>query len=269
MTRILAVLCIQLLALLPGPVPADPAGVTPTRIDEATVGVEERLGAKIPLALAFRDESGRPVRLAELVSGPTIILPVYYSCTNVCYNLQRGLAQILPKIRNKPVEEYRVISVSFDENDSPPLASKFKQVYVGLMPASFPQNGWRFLTGDAASIKGLTDAIGYSFQRRGRDFLHPAASVVIAGDGTIVRYLYGTRFLPKDLSLALIEARDGTSGATIRKMVEYCFTFDAGRKTYVFNLLRVSATLTILCAGGFLVFLITGGKKRKQPVSRE
>lgn len=232
-------------------------------VTDAPVTLDEHLGAKIPLDLAFRDETGRQVRLGELIGGPTIILPVYYSCTNVCYNLQWGLANALSQIKNSPGSDYRVISFSFDENETPQLAAKFKRVYMSAMQVPFPEDGWRFLTGDAANIRLLTEAAGFSFQRRGQDFVHPVASFIVAGDGTIVRYLYGTGFLPKDLALALIEARNGTSGVTIRKMVEYCFTFDPGRKTYVFNLLRVSATVVIFCVGGFLVFLIMTGRKRK------
>ncbi len=232
--------------------------------EELPVGLTEHLGSRVPLDITFRDEAGRPVRLSELVTGPTIILPVYFNCTNVCYNLQWGLAQALPKIKSRPGEEYRVISISFDENDPPELAAKFKRVYLTSMHAPFPQDGWRFLTGDAANIREFTTAAGYGFQRKGRDFLHPSASLIITNDGTIVRYLYGTTFLPKDLALALIEARDGTSGTTIRKIVDYCFTFDPEQKTYAFNLLRVSATVVIVCTGGFLAFLIVTGKKRKK-----
>ncbi|MDD5287184.1 MAG: SCO family protein [Desulfuromonadaceae bacterium] len=228
------------------------------------VGLDERLGSKIPLDLTFRDETGKEVRLAELVNGPTIILPVYYSCTNVCYNLQWGLARILPQIKSGPGRDYRVISVSFDENETPQLAAKFKRVYLTAMQAPFPEERWRFLTGDAANIRQLTDASGFRFQRKDRDFIHPVASFIVAGDGTIVRYLYGTAFLPKDLTLALLEAREGKSGATIRKVVDYCFTFDPDRKTYVFNLLRVSATVVIICTGSFLAFLILTGRKRKR-----
>ena len=47
--------------------------------------MDEHLGTKIPLDITFRDESGAPVLLADLVNGPTIILPVYYSCSNVCF----------------------------------------------------------------------------------------------------------------------------------------------------------------------------------------
>ena len=230
----------------------------------ATVGLDERLGAKIPLDITFRDETGRPVRLAYLVAGPTIILPVYYGCTNVCNFLQGGLATVLPAVKGTPGEAYRVLSVSIDETETPALAAKYKKMYLTSMHAPFPDKGWRFLTGDAQSIRRLTDAAGYRFQRRGHDFIHPVASFVIAGDGTIVRYLYGTTFLPKDLTLALLEAREGKVGVTIRKVVGFCFSFDPAGKTYVFNLLRVSASVVILSVGSFLAFLILSGRKRRQ-----
>lgn len=231
--------------------------------DAANVGVDERLGQKIPLDITFRDEAGRPVRLAELVTGPTIILPVYYSCTNVCNYLQGGLASTLPAVKRKPIEQYRVLSISFDETETPALAAKYKGMYLTAMNAPFPEEGWHFLTGDTQNIHRLTEAAGYRFQRRGRDFIHPVASFIIARDGTIVRYLYGTIFLPKDLTLALLEAQEGKVGATIRTVVGFCFSFDPTGKTYVFNLLRVSATVVTLCAGVFLAFLFLSGRKRQ------
>lgn len=234
----------------------------------AAVGVDERLGAKIPLDTIFRDETGKTVRLGDLVTGPTIILPVYYSCTNICNYLQGGLARVLPAMKYRPAADYRVISLSFDETESPQLAARYKRMYLTSMNTPFPEDGWRFLTGDSQNIKRLTGAMGYRFQRRGREFIHPVVSLVIAKDGTIVRYLYGTSFLAKDVTLALLEAQGGKAGPSIRKMMEFCFSFDPAGKTYVFNLMRVSATVIILSAGGFLAFLLLGGKKRKKSDTR-
>lgn len=234
-----------------------------TELPDTTIGISERLGEKIPLDTPFIDEEGRQITLGQLITTPTIILPVYYSCANVCYNLQQGLARVLPTLKSVAGTDYRVISFSFDEQEKPALAAKFKRVYLGSMHTPFPGDAWHFLTGDTAAIQKLTNAAGYGFQRRGRDFLHPAASFIVTPDGTIVRYLYGTSFLAKDLTLALIEARNGVSGKTIRKMVDFCFSFDPGQQTYVFNLLRVSATVVILCTGGFLAFLIFGGKRKE------
>jgi protein SCO1 len=236
---------------------------------EEAIGLDEHLGARIPLDVILRDESGQPVRLGELVPVPTIILPVYYSCTNICVSLQAKMAGALQNLERHPVEDYRVISVSIDENETPEMASRSKKMYLAAMPSPFPAAGWRFLTGDAANIHRLTDALGFNFQRQGRDFLHPVASIVIAPDGTIVRYLYGTTILPKDLALALVEAKNGVAGVSIRKLMEYCFTFDPTAKTYVFNLLRVSASVVIICTGAFLAYLFLSGKKRTQPPARK
>jgi len=229
-----------------------------------TVGITERLGSRIPVDLVFRDESGNDVRLGDLITGPTIILPVYYRCPNVCFTLQGRMAGALGALKQLPLQDYRVISLSFDERETPEMAARSKKTYLGAMKTPFPDEGWRFLTGNEANIRGLTDAIGFSFQRQQRDFSHPVASIVVSGDGTVIRYLYGVSVLPKDLALAITEAKSGISGTSIRKLMDYCFTYDPAGKTYVFNLLRVSATVVILCAGGFLAFLILTGRKRKQ-----
>lgn len=226
----------------------------------ANVGLEERLGAKIPLDLTFKDENGKPRQLRDLVNGPTIILPVYYSCTNVCNYLQQGLARALPDIKLEPGKEYRVLSVSFDEREDPQRAAKSKHMYQQVMKGKFPEGNWTFLTGDAANIRKLTDAAGFHFQRKGNDFVHPVVSFIVARDGMIVRYLYGTQFLAKDVTLALMEARQGRVGTTISKMVSYCFSFDPTSKSYEFNILRVSATAIIVCVVGFIIFLSLGGK---------
>ncbi len=227
-----------------------------------TVGITERLGDYIPLDLTFTDEDGNTVQLRELVTGPTIIAPVYYHCPNVCSFLQADLARTLPQIRLQPGSDYRVLSVSFDERETPAAARAARKTYLAAMGQPFPPEAWRFLTGDIEAIRSLTDAAGYHFLRRGDDFLHPVVIFVVSREGRIVRYLHGTRLLPMDLTLALTEAGEGRVGSTIRKMVSFCFSFDPEKKQYVFNYLRLSATAVLLTAGGFLIFLITAGRKK-------
>ncbi|MEI6206664.1 MAG: SCO family protein [Desulfuromonadales bacterium] len=244
-----------------------PANAQQQNKDE--IGLDEHLGAKVPLDAVFNDESGRPVRLGDLITGPTMLLPVYYSCTNVCNYLQGGLARIIRELNGKPGSDYRIISISFNPDETPEQAARTKKMYLAAINAPFPADGWRFLTGDRDNIQRFTDAIGYRFKQQGHEFIHPVASVMVAGDGKIVRYLYGTSFLAKDVSLALLEARNGTVGTTIRKIVDFCFTFDPAGKTYVFNILRVSATVVILSAGSFLLFLMLSGKKLSRQKSED
>ncbi|BCR06055.1 cytochrome-c oxidase [Desulfuromonas versatilis] len=254
--------CVWLLAALAfALVPAaslggvQPAGPSP-------IGVEERLGESIPLDLSFTDEEGRRVLLKELISRPTIIAPVYYRCSNVCNFLQVGLARSLPELKLKPGEDFQVLSISFDETETPHWARNIKRIHMAAMGGKFPEQSWRFLTGELEDIQRLTEAAGYRYQRQGVDFLHPVAVFVVTADGKIVRYLYGTSYLPMDLTLSLMEAAEGRVGPTIRKVVEFCFSYDPANKTYVFNLLRVSGTIVFLTAAGLLTFLVVTGRRK-------
>ncbi len=230
----------------------------------AKVDLEEKLGAPLPLDLEFRDEQGRAIRLADLVTRPTIIAPVYYKCPNVCHFLQGDLARVLPGLKLKAGEDYQVISISFDETETPELARRSRDTYYASMDNGIAADSWRFLTGDIDNIRALTDAAGYHFRKEGVDFIHPVVFFVVSAEGKIMRYLHGTRVLPKDLTLALYEAREGRVGTTIRKVVQFCFSFDPQQKTYVFNILRVSATAILATLAIFAAYLVFGGRKSKK-----
>ena len=234
----------------------------PPAADSSKVGLDEQLGALLPLDLNFRDEEGKTVQLRDLIDKPTVIAPVYYRCPNVCHFLQGELAQVLPQLALFAGTDYQVLSISFDETETPELARRNRDTYLTAAGGRIPAHGWRFLTGDLPEIMALTGAAGYRFQRVGADFQHPVAILVVSRDGMIVRYLHGTRFLPKDLALALAEAKAGVVGTTIRKMVQYCFSYDPEQKTYVFNVLRVAATVILATLGAFFAFLLLTGKKR-------
>jgi protein SCO1/2 len=228
----------------------------------AKAGLEERLGGTIPLDFTFIDEEGKKVVLRDLITGPTIIAPVYYHCPNVCNFLQSDLARVLPEVKLEPGRGYRVLSISFDDRETPAAAREARKTYLAAMNRPYPEGAWRFLTGDKESIHALTDAAGYHFLRQGDDFIHPVAIFVVSPKGRIARYLHGTSLLPMDLTLALTEAREDRVGTTIRKMVSFCFNFDPEKKQYVFNYLRLIATAVLLTAGGFLAFLMVAGRKK-------
>ncbi len=244
--------------------PSDHVRPVQTNVSEDKVGLDEKLGEYLPLDLVFKDEQGNPISLAELVTKPTIIAPVYYRCPNVCHFLQGDLARVLPGLKLKAGEDYQVVSFSFDERENPELALRSRNTYYAAMKNQYPDQAWRFLTGDLDTILKLTNASGYRFQRVEHDFLHPVVFFVVSPKGQIIRYLHGTHIVPKDLTLALYEAKAGHVGTTIRKMVQYCFSFDPEQKTYVFNILRVSATAILTTLAIFAAFLIFGGKKSKK-----
>jgi len=235
--------------------------------DLSGIGIDERLGKVIPLDLTFYDEDANPVNLKQLIHRPTILAPVYYSCPNVCSFLLFNLAGVVNKMPSEAGKEYQVLTFSFDETEKPSLALEKKKMYLKMIEKPFPEEAWRFLTGDEVTIHKLTDAIGFHFKRQGQDFLHPVSLVILSPNGKITRYLYGTEFLPFDLKMALLEASEERVGPTLSKVLRFCFSYDPQGRKYVFNTLKVTGIVTLLFALSLILFLVLKGKRK--PIKEE
>ncbi len=225
--------------------------------------LDEKSGDSLPLDTLFTDSDGQQVQLSQLIDKPTLVVPVYYRCRNVCNLLLGGLAEALPDIKLTAGEDYRIIALSIDAEETPEIAAHSKKTFMTALNNSFPPQAWTFLVGSDKNIRLVTDAAGYYFQKKGEDFLHPIAAFVVSDKGKIVRYINGYRFSSLDLTMSLIEASENRVGTPIRKALEFCFSYDPAGRRYTFNLLKVSGTVILLTLGSFLLFLIFGGRKKK------
>lgn len=230
----------------------------------SVIAIDEHLGQTIPLETLFRDDSGQPVKLGQLIDKPTLLTLVYFRCPSVCSPLLNGVVDVLDKLDLKPGRDYQVLTISFNPQDTPELAREKKANYLKAFQNPFPAEAWHFLTGDPASIRAITGAMGYQYKRQGDDFLHPVAVMMLSPHGKIIRYLYGMSFLPFDMKLAFLEASQGRVGASSSKILLYCFSYDPEGKTYVFNILKVTGTLVLLILGIFGLILLIAGKRRRK-----
>ncbi len=228
------------------------------------VGIDENLGGSVPLDVVFRDEAGAPISLRQLVHSPTILALVYYRCPNYCDYLLLGVAGSLRSLPSTPGTDFSVITLSIDEAETPVDARKAKRIALEAIEKPFPPSAWRFLTGDAAAIHRVAQAVGYHFVRRGTEFDHPVGIVVLSPQGRIVRYMNGSDFLPADLQLALLEASQGRIGPTIAKVLRFCFTTDPKSHQLVFNLLRIVGSVTLLAAAGLIGFIVFATRRRSR-----
>ena len=230
--------------------------------------IVERLGDHVPPGITLVDEHGKSVDVRELLDRPTLIMPVFFSCPAGCHTMQASMAAALPGVNLEPGRDFRVISVSFDEEDTPAQALRKKADYMAAMNFAFPEDAWIFLTGDQDSIKRFMDALGFPFIRIGKgNFSHPLAVIVTAPEGKVVRYMYGQGFLPFDLNMALNEAALGKTGLSVKRMLAYCFSYDPEARGYVFNFMRVAGAFIIFGALVFLAILLLGGKKKRRASS--
>ena len=182
------------------------------------VGVDERLGARLPEGLAFRDQNGRAVLLDDYFTGmPVIVTLNYFACPTLCPLVFRNLAGTVGRLGGLTLgKDFRIVTVSIDPEESPTLArEKSTGTYAMLGSAPDPASNWPFLMGNRDSIGSLAQAVGVRYQRLGnRDFAHPNVLVVVTGERRVSRYLYGLEQQPRDLKLALIEASGGRIGAS-------------------------------------------------------
>ena len=229
------------------------------------VGVTEKLGGYIAAEARFLDESGRPVTIGQIVDKPTIIVPIYFSCPNVCAIIQSSLTQVLPDVKLTPGVDFQVISVSFDETDTPELAASQRRNYLAAMDFKYPESGWRFLTGDEKNIRLLTDSLGFGFRRSGKDFLHPVVVMAVSPKGKIARYLYGTKPLAFDLTMAATEAGKEQIGLSVKRVLAYCFSYDPAGKRYAFNFMKITASGILVILAVLLVSLLLAGRKKRRP----
>jgi protein SCO1/2 len=229
-----------------------------------SVGIDEKLGQRIPLDTIFNDEAGKPVPLRALVTKPTLLLLVYYECPNICNPLMNSLVETLNRTEIEPLRDFQVLTISFDETETPALAARKKDNYLKSFQRPFPPEAWRFLTGDKKSIDAVTDAVGFRFARTGRDFNHPGVITVLAPDGKIIRYLHGITFMPFDLKMSLIEASKGQTMPALNRVLAFCYSYDPEGRKYAFNFLKVAGVSMFTFIGLFVAWLVVTTKRRRQ-----
>lgn len=230
------------------------------------LGIYEHLDEYIPNDLVFVTDKYDTVNLLKQIDKPTVIVPVYYECPGLCSPLLEGVADVISKASIELGKDYQVFTISFNPDEKTRLAKEKKENYAKLVKNnSDVEHGWIFHTGDSTNISKLLNSLGYKVKREGKEWIHPAAVIVLSPGGKITRYLHGTYFLPFDLKMAVVEASHGKSGPTINKMLKFCFSYDAQGKKYVFNITKVSGSIIMLMVLGFFVSLVLKSKKNKKP----
>ena len=172
--------------MMGGGAQSPPANVRPPGLQN--VGIQQNLNQQIPLGLAFRDESGKPVTLGEYFGKrPVILNLVYYNCPMLCGEVLAGLTSALKVLPLTMGRDFDVLTVSFDPRETPAMAAEKKKVYLQRYRRPGGEQGWHFLTGSAESITALTRAAGWQYQydSKSAQFAHTTAISVLTPQGKI------------------------------------------------------------------------------------
>jgi len=232
-------------------------------VSELEIGVIEKLDQYIPLDTYLANEHGDTVLLRDLYDKPTILNFVYYRCPGICSPLMNGLAEAVEKTDLVLGEDYQILTISFDFRENTLLAKKKKNNYLNLSERKEEiENGWLFFTGDSASVRGLTESVGFRFKQTGNDFIHSATIIFTDTEGKITRYMNGIYFLPFEIKMSVINAVEGKSAPTVNKVLQYCYSYDPEGQRYVLNITKVAGTLIIFLGVILLLTLIAFRRKK-------
>lgn len=260
---LLVLFCLPVLVLVAA---ARAGGAGPAALDG--VGVDQKLGDTIPLDLPFTDDTGKPVRLRDLLHGrPIILTPVYYKCPMLCTVTLNQLGRTLTALSETVGEQFDIVTFSIDARDTAELAAGKKRTQLRAYRRPSAAQGWAFLTGPAASIHALTDAIGfrYRWDEPSQQFVHAGAVLVLTPEGKITRYFLGVDYPPTELRAALQEARAGTVSTPAAQVFLYCFRYDPATGRYGLIIdrgLKVLGVSLVLTLAGTMVLLTRLHRRR-------
>ena len=236
-----------------------PTSVRPPYLQN--VGIEQHLDGQVPPDLAFVDDAGRAVKLGDYFGKKPLILNlVYYNCTMLCGEALAGLSGSMKMVKFNVGDQFDVVTVSFNPNETPAIAAEKKKDYLKRYGRPGAATGWHFLTGPAESINALTKAVGFQYQYdpKSNQYAHATAIMVLTPQGRISRYFYGVDYPPKDLRMGLVEASQGKIGNAVDAVLLYCYHYDPATGKYgaiIANILQIGAGFTILLLGGLLLIL--------------
>ncbi len=248
--------------------PQDASAAPSNRMPEMlkSIGLEQRLGTKVPLDLPFKDEAGRDVRLGDYFGKrPVVLTLVYYECPMLCTQVLNGLSSAIRTLNFSVGKEFDIVTVSFDPGETPDLARAKKATYIERYDRPGADRGWHFLTGTPSSIDRLTKAVGfkYVYDASVDQYAHVSGIMVLTPDGTMSRYFYGIEYWPRDLRFSLIEAADRKIGSPVDHLLLPCFHYDPSRARYslaVMRLVRGAGVVTLVGIVAGVMFL-----RRREP----
>jgi protein SCO1/2 len=236
------------------------------------VGIDQELNHQVPLDLVFHDETGKTVRLGDYFgSKPVILSLIYFNCPQLCPMVENGLLESLKQVKFDLGDQYNVLTVSFDPNDSPAQAYAKRAMYLSMYNRKGAASGWHFLTGDEASIAALTKAVGfhYRYDPATKQFSHATAVIILTPQGKVARYFYGIRYPAGAVRLSLVEASQGKIGTPVDAVLLFCSHYNPVTGKYsllVSRLLFIGAIITVIGLAGLLLLLSRSRPQKQKEV---
>jgi protein SCO1/2 len=235
------------------------------------VGIEEKLGAKLPLDLVFKDESGQKRPLGFFFqSGKPVILTLNYSdCPQLCHVQLNNFVEIMETNKILPGKDFEIVTVSINPNEGPTKARLAKKNYLKELNA--PQDSWHFLTTEQdENIKKLAAIVGFKYKLDPvkRDYAHSSTLILCSPGGVVTQYYQGIIYDPKVLTQKINEARQGIQIASNsdEENLANCKVIDESKPFAAMSMRVMKISASIMAVGLLLTLMILWMLPNRHPV---
>jgi len=218
---------------------------------------DQKLNSQVSPDLLFRDETGKQIRLGDYFGKrPSVLILGYFGCPMLCTLVLNGAVSSFQDLKWTAGENFDVIYVSIDPNETPQLAAEKKKAYVRSYGRG-KADGWHFLTGDKNAIQKLADEVGFHFawDPAIKQFAHPSGLVILTPDGKVSHYIFGVTYSAEDLNSALRDAGANKTGSPVGQFILLCFHYSPLTGKYgnlIMIAVRVSGIAMMIVLGAII-----------------
>ncbi|MCK5479581.1 MAG: SCO family protein, partial [Gammaproteobacteria bacterium] len=160
-------------------------------------------------------------------------------------------------------DSFSVMTIGFDTPvDTPDRMRMF------AAQRNIDNSNWHFVSADAETLRGLTDALGFSYFSSPKGFDHMIQATVLDGDGKVYRQIYGMAPDAPALVEPLKELLYGKQVAAtpIESMLNniklFCTVYDPTTGMYRFDYsIFIGLFIGLLTLGGTAWFIIRAWRK--------
>ena len=238
------------------------------------IGIDQRLGATLPLDTIFTNGKGEQLPLRRYFGArPVVLALVYYTCPMLCEQILSGMVVGLRPLRLEPGRDFDVVAISINPAETAADAAAARNDYSRRYSRRAGTGGWHFLVGSQSSIQAVTEAAGfhYRYDRASGMFFHASGIMIVTPEGRLSRYFYGVSYPPKDLELGLVEASGNRIGSAADQILLFCYHYDPSVGKYgwaVMNLLRASGAVFFAGMMTVLAVMFRRDARRSRQLSR-
>lgn len=235
------------------------------------VGIQQHLGAQIPLDAAFKDEAGKDVTLGDYFGKkPVVLILAYYKCPMLCSLVLSGATDAFKKSGFQLGDQFEALTVSFSPTETPEMAAAAQKQYLHQYGAGIDTANWHFLVGQESQIQRLASAVGFEYKLNPANgqYVHAAGITVLTPEGKVSKYFYGVKFEPRDLRLALVQSSTNHIGTVTDALLLFCCSYDPGTGQYhaiITHVIDIACGLTVLTLGLLMFFLYRSSKSNARP----